>query len=137
MLMEEKVSELYFNLKVISKKVGLSADTILECLEEGLISPCKEEKELLFDQQTVKRLIKIKHLKEDLGVNLAGIDIILRLCERIEELNKRINALQKALGKEDKNEDIEKTFGPKRQRTTLNFSKPIEFIKVIEVIEDD
>jgi len=129
------VSELYFNLKLISNKVGLSSDIILECLEEGLISPCKEENEPLFDQDTVKKLIKIKRIKEDLGVNLAGIDIILRLCERIEQLNKRINELENALGlgKEKTEED----FSTKQFKRTFNISKPIEFIKVIEVIKDD
>ncbi len=128
------MSEVYFNIKVISNKVGLSSDIILECLEEGLISPCKEENGPLFDQQTIDRLLKIKRLKEDLGVNLAGIDIILRLCAKIEELNKRIDELEKALGRENKEEIFE---SQKRIKSTINSSEPIEFIKVIGVIEDD
>jgi len=42
----------------------------------------------------VERLRQIKTLVDELGVNLAGVDVILRLTERISEMERQLEAMQ-------------------------------------------
>jgi len=64
-------------------------------LREGLIEVSEMAgAQPLFDRAALDRLAKIRRLRCDLGVNLAGIDIILRLCSRIEELQAEIERLR-------------------------------------------
>ena len=63
----------------------------------GLLEPIREtETEMLFRASSVLRVRKITRLKEYLGVNLAGVEIILRLTEELEEARKELERVQGA-----------------------------------------
>jgi len=87
----------YYELKIIAKKVGLSPRTLKVWIEEGLIEPQREGRRYLFDENDLKRLLLIRRLRDELGVNLAGIDIILQLLDRITELQAEVERLRRAL----------------------------------------
>ncbi|AEH44050.1 regulatory protein MerR [Thermodesulfatator indicus DSM 15286] len=89
---------IYYEMKIICEKVGLTPKTLRVWMEEGLISPRREGRRYLFDEEDLKRLLLIRRLRDDLGVNLAGIDIILQLLDRVQELEKEIERLKGALG---------------------------------------
>ncbi|NPA49291.1 MAG: MerR family transcriptional regulator [Thermodesulfobacteria bacterium] len=90
---------IYYEMKVICEKVGLSPKTIRVWIEEGLVNPQKEGRRWLFDEEDLRRLFLIRRLRDDLGVNLAGIDIILQLLDRISALEEEVNRLRRELGK--------------------------------------
>jgi MerR family transcriptional regulator/heat shock protein HspR len=48
----------------------------------------------MFSDADIQRLRQIQRLKDDLGVNLAGIEVILQLLERIEELQNEIERIR-------------------------------------------
>jgi MerR family transcriptional regulator/heat shock protein HspR len=48
----------------------------------------------LFPVSTVDRLQRIVHLRQDLGVNLAGVAVILQMSEHMETLQKEVEALR-------------------------------------------
>ena len=77
-----------YTLRYVCSRVGISSRTLRRYVSEGLVSPCEPEcgRASLFDRNALERLEIIRRLREDLGVNLAGIDIILRLLERIDDL---------------------------------------------------
>ncbi len=90
---------IYYEMKLICEKVGLSPRTIRCWVEEGLLSPQREGRRLVFSEEDLQRILLIRRLREDLGVNLAGIDIILQLLDRISSLEEEIARLRKELGK--------------------------------------
>ena len=49
---------------------------------------------LLCDGEDIERLRQILRLKDDLGVNLAGIEVILNLLDRIDELQQEIERVR-------------------------------------------
>jgi len=54
--------------------------------EEGLISPSRTETHIrLFSENDLRRILWIRHLTRELGVNLAGIRILFELEERLGE----------------------------------------------------
>jgi DNA-binding transcriptional MerR regulator len=60
----------------------------------GLVEPIREaESEMTFRASAVLRVQKITRIREDLGVNLAGVEIILRLTEELEEARKELERL--------------------------------------------
>lgn len=89
---------IYYEMKMICEKVGLSPKTIRYWIEEGLLSPQREGKRYVFNEEDLKRILLIRRLRDDLGVNLAGIDIILQLLDRIATLEDEIARLRKELG---------------------------------------
>jgi len=76
-----------YSFSYVCTRCGISPNTLRRYIREGLISPIyTDQGHTAFDQVTIERLEIIKRLRCELGVNLAGIDIILRLTARIREL---------------------------------------------------
>ena len=59
----------------------------------GLVRPARVEGEqTLFDDIEMARLRRIRRLGEDLGLNSAGIEVVLRLIDQIEALQRERDA---------------------------------------------
>ncbi len=89
---------IYYEMKVVCEKVGLSPKTLRVWIEEGLLEPQRQGRRYLFDENDLQRLLLIRRLRDELGVNLAGIDIILQLLDRIRDLQEEIERLKHLLG---------------------------------------
>lgn len=60
----------------------------------GLIRPKRiNRKNRLYSEADIERLRQIQRLTRDLGVNLAGVEIILDLLDRVEKLQQEIETL--------------------------------------------
>lgn len=70
---------------VIARRLGLSPDTIHYCLEVELVGQPLADPDLA-ELRRVRRLL-------DLEVNLAGVEIILRMRQRIRALQIRLEAM--------------------------------------------
>lgn len=88
---------IYYDLRVVAEKVGLSPRTLRVWIEEGLVCPRREGQKFLFAEEDLARLFTIRRLRDDLGVNLAGIDIILQLLDRLNELQAEVHRLRRVL----------------------------------------
>jgi len=68
---------------------------------EGLLRPARTEgKTRLYDADTLERLEIILTLTRDLGVNLAGVEVILHMKERIEKMQGDVENLLGVLREE-------------------------------------
>ena len=64
--------------------------------KEGLISPKRSEGNTrLFSEEDVDRLEEIIYLTHKLGINLAGVEMILRLQRQIKKMQREMNELFK------------------------------------------
>jgi len=54
----------------------------------GLVRPARLEGGVLFDDVDIARLRRIRRLAEDLGLNVAAIQVVLHLIDQIEALNR-------------------------------------------------
>ena len=64
--------------------------------KEGLITPKRSEGNTrLFSEEDVNRLEEVIYLTHKLGINLAGVEMILRLQKQIKKMQKEMNALFK------------------------------------------
>ena len=76
-----------FQISVVARMVGLHQQTIRSYERIGLVQPARSGGNTrLFSFRDVERLRQVIRLVNDLGVNLAGVEVILRLSNRVEEL---------------------------------------------------
>ena len=76
-------------ISVVSRLVNMHPQTLRYYEKLGLISPSRSDGRIrLFSQQDVQRLQRIQQL-QDVGVNPAGIKIILELEEELERLREK------------------------------------------------
>ena len=82
-------------ISIAAKILGVHAQTLRYYEREGLIEPSRSQGRVrLYSRRDIDRLRQIKTLVNDLGVNLAGVDIILRLNERIVEMERQMEDMQ-------------------------------------------
>ncbi len=76
-----------YQLDVAAQLAGLSVTRVRRCMRAGLVQPARVDGGLpRFGELELARLRKIRRLVDDLGLNLAGADVVLRLLDEIHQL---------------------------------------------------
>jgi len=87
-----------FVISVAARMVGMHAQTLRYYERAGLIQPSRSRGNIrLYSQSDINRMRQIQGLINDLGVNLAGAEVILRMSEKIRELEEANQALHQQL----------------------------------------
>ena len=87
-----------FVISVASRIVGVHAQTLRYYERVGLIWPSRSGgRQRLYSPADIERLRRIKALTEDMGVNLAGAEVALRLMGRLEHLEQEVQTLTEEL----------------------------------------
>ena len=82
-------------ISVAARLLEMHPQTLRQYERVGLVSPFRTVGMLrLYSQQDIARLRLIKHLVDDLGMNLAGVEFVLSLFYRLQETRDRIAALE-------------------------------------------
>jgi MerR family transcriptional regulator/heat shock protein HspR len=80
-------SDPVYVISVVSRMLQMHPQTLRKYERAGLIQPSRTIGMLrLYSDGDVRRLRLIKHLVEDIGLNLAGVELVLRLRDRMERL---------------------------------------------------
>jgi MerR family transcriptional regulator, heat shock protein HspR len=83
-----------FVISIAARMVGLHAQTLRYYERVGLIWPSRTVgRQRLYSPTDIERLRRIKTFTEDLGMNLAGAEVALKLVDRIEELENEVQNL--------------------------------------------
>lgn len=83
-----------FVISVAARMVGLHAQTLRYYERAGLVMPSRSGgRQRLYSMADVERLRRIKTFTDEMGVNLAGAEIALKLIDRIRELESEVAAL--------------------------------------------
>ena len=87
-----------FVISIAARMVGLHAQTLRYYERVGIIQPSRSHgRQRLYSQADIERLRRIKTFTEDMGVNLAGAEVALKLMQRIEELEREVRDLRQQL----------------------------------------
>ena len=65
---------------------GVHPQTLRQYERLGLISPARVAKNRLYSDAEIERVQRIQRLTQQMGVNLAGVELILRLIDDVEEI---------------------------------------------------
>jgi MerR family transcriptional regulator/heat shock protein HspR len=75
----------------VAEQYGIHPQTLRLYEREGLLKPSRSDGNTrLFTDDDLERLEVILHLTRDLGVNLAGVEIILNMREKMSEMHRQI-----------------------------------------------
>ena len=97
---QEFKDEPCFVISVAARIVGVHAQTLRYYERVGLIWPTRTMgRQRLYSMADIDRLRRVKSLTEDMGVNLAGAEVALRLMSRIESLEQDVQTLTEELNK--------------------------------------
>jgi MerR family transcriptional regulator/heat shock protein HspR len=87
-----------YRIGAISERFGIHPQTLRLYEREGLLRPARTEGNTrLYDASTIERLEIILTLTRDLGVNLAGVEVILHMKERMEHMQGEVQSLLSAI----------------------------------------
>jgi MerR family transcriptional regulator/heat shock protein HspR len=87
-----------FVISVAARMVGMHAQTLRYYERMGIIAPSRSRGRIrLYSQADISRLRQIQRLINDLGVNLAGAEVILRLNKRIRQMEQEVEGLRAEL----------------------------------------
>lgn len=96
--MQQEDSEPIFVISIAARIIGVGTHTLRYYERMGLLEPTRSQgNRRLYSRRDIERLRQIKTLMENLGVNLAGVEVILRLTERLAELEERAQQMEKHL----------------------------------------
>jgi MerR family transcriptional regulator/heat shock protein HspR len=89
-----------FVISVAARLLNVHPQTLRYYERAGLIQPSRSRGNIrLYSTRDIERAQQIKRLVEDLGVNLAGVEVILRLTERLREQEMENEALRTELAR--------------------------------------
>ncbi len=87
-------------ISVVAKVLSIHPQTLRQYEREGLISPSRTDGRMrLYSQRDIDRIKMVLRLTRDLGVNLAGVDVVLQLKEKIDEYEVLIDDLRQEMAK--------------------------------------
>src|SRR5579883_845250 len=94
MAAHDKAEPVYM-IGVVANLTRMHAQTIRLYEKLGLVTPQRRNKNRLYSEADVERLRQIRRLTQDMGVNLAGVEVILDLLNRLEQIQAERDALYK------------------------------------------
>jgi MerR family transcriptional regulator/heat shock protein HspR len=87
-------------ISVAARLVGVRTHTLRYYERIGIIEPGRSKGNIrLYSERDVEILRRVKTLLDDLGVNLAGVEVILRMSGRLLEMQREIEQFQGELEK--------------------------------------
>ena len=96
--MEFEDSEPRYVISVAARMLGVHAQTLRYYERAGMIEPSRSRgNRRLYSMDDIERLRRIKTLIDDLGVNLAGVEVIMRMGERMAEMERWIRMMEMEL----------------------------------------
>lgn len=85
-------------ISVAARILGTPTHTLRYYERIGIISPSRSSGNIrLYSETDIAKLRRIKSLIEDLGINLAGAEVIMHMAERISELQKQVTEMEQEI----------------------------------------
>jgi MerR family transcriptional regulator, heat shock protein HspR len=82
---------------LVASHLAVSPQVLLRYEQLGLVQVTREGSVEGYEPAQVRRLWSIMSFHRDLGVNLAGVQVILQLCDRMSELHHHLDHLASEL----------------------------------------
>lgn len=96
--MPRQVNEPKYVISIAARILGCEIHTLRYYEKLGFIQPYRSGGNIrYYSESDIERLRHIKVLMDDMGVNMAGVEVIMKLSEKILELQRKIQTLEAEL----------------------------------------
>jgi MerR family transcriptional regulator/heat shock protein HspR len=83
-------------ISVAARMIGIEAHTLRYYERLGLVQPERSSGNIrLYSEEDIDRLRYIKALMSDCGVNLAGVEVALKLMQRMKDMQQQLEEMEK------------------------------------------
>ncbi len=97
----KKPGKAYYMISAVAQKYNIHPQTLRLYEREGLLKPSRTEGNTrLYSEEDLEQLETILSLTRDLGVNLAGVEIILNMRRKIEQMQHEVNEFMEYVKRE-------------------------------------
>lgn len=114
-----KRNEPVFMISVVAQMLSIHPQTLRLYEREGFIKPSRTVGNTrLYSQEDVEQIRTILRLTREMGVNLAGVDIVLNMKDKVEGLQQELNAVWQAIEERygtEARKEIEEAVRPARE----------------------
>ena len=94
-------------ISVVAHMLDIHPQTLRQDEREGLVEPSRTGGRMrLYSQRDIDRMKLILRLTRQMGVNLAGVDIVLQLKEQIDQMQEEIDQLRNELNSVNRNGSV-------------------------------
>ena len=100
-------------ISIAARMIGIEAHTLRYYERLGLVEPERSSGNIrLYSEEDIERLRYVKALMSDCGVNLAGVEVALRLMQRMRDMQQQLEQMERRIGRvgeaemEDTIEDV-------------------------------
>ncbi len=94
-------------ISVVATMLEIHPQTLRQYEREGLVEPSRTQGRMrLYSLRDIDRMKLILRLTRQMGVNLAGVDIVLQLKEQIDQMQEEIDQLREELSKVNRNGSV-------------------------------
>ena len=85
---------LYYRVEVVCDMLELSRPQMRRYMQAGLIAasgePDRSGGHRRFTEDDVRRARRIRRLQRDLGLDIAGLEVVVRLIDQVEDLQRQL-----------------------------------------------
>jgi MerR family transcriptional regulator/heat shock protein HspR len=97
-MVQRDPQEPVYMISIAAQLTGLHPQTVRLYERLGLVLPSRvNNKNRLYSEADIERLLQIRRFTQDMGVNLAGVEVILDLLQKMDRLQAEMNQLRKRL----------------------------------------
>ncbi len=86
-----------YAISVVAARSGVRSATLRRYEEWGLLEPVRSGRQRLYSEADIDRILRIRRLVDDLGINLAGAAAVLHLRQQVISLQRDMQALRDQL----------------------------------------
>jgi len=98
--MDQDNTEPRYVISVTARMLGVQTYTLRYYERIGIIEPARSRGNIrLYSERDIALLRRAKTLMDDLGINLAGVEVILRMAQRVNELQNHMEELESEVEK--------------------------------------
>jgi len=139
MIKKVKRKKAYYSISAVSKMFTIHQQTVRLYEKEGLISPKRSEGNTrLFSEEDVEQLEEVIYLTHQLGINLAGVQMILKLQKKMQKMQTDMNKMFESTHKELEREvDQSKALVKQSAQELTKLKSHIQITEDLEPIEED
>ena len=123
----KRAGKAYYMISAVAQKYNIHTQTLRLYEREGLLKPSRTDGNTrLYSEEDLERLETILSLTRDLGVNLAGVEIILNMRGKIEAMQHEVNEFMDYVKRE-----LSRGIGDWQERlsTALVKTSPTEIVR--------
>ncbi|CAA6801476.1 MAG: HspR, transcriptional repressor of DnaK operon [uncultured Sulfurovum sp.] len=94
-------------ISVVATMLDIHPQTLRQYEKEGLIKPSRTQGRMrLYSQRDIEKIKFVLQLTRKMGINLAGVDVVLKLKEQMDAMHNEINSLREELSKVNRNGSV-------------------------------